>query len=123
MEFDYDSLESVELFVEAKKITETLRKRREYSEFSLEQQDQLEILSSLFNLDDQERKYFFEIGVSKCGSFYIEWHTPTGSKYQGYRLTESNEVIPDETLLARAPVRWLENLLLGVYNLNKECYD
>ena len=111
---DYTNLETSKLLREAKTIAKVLRERLGSDGIEKEDADIIEALISIFNLDDVKRRYNLEIGTDGR-SFYLEWHTPEGSSYKSYESLDDKPCIPDESLLKRAPVKWLENLLLGVY--------
>ncbi len=121
--FNFDKMATEELLAQAERIAKILHERDEDSKknLSFEKLEQIEILSSLFKLDEQEKIFFLEIGTYKS-SFYTEWHTPQKSVYKGYRILFPEKGFPEESLLERAPVKWLENLLLGVYETSMECY-
>lgn len=121
MKFGYENLETDELLKEAKAIAEVLKDRLEREEHGEKERDEIEALITVFNLDNIKRRYTLEIGTDGR-SFYLEWHTPEDSVYKAYSSPEDEEGLPDEKLLKRAPVRWLENLLLGVYEVKQESY-
>ena len=77
--------------------------------------EKIEMLISVFNLDGISQRYLLEIGANSS-SFYIEWNTPKKTYHKPYLYS-----IPEQPLLERAPVKWLTNLLLGVYDEMIEC--
>ena len=120
MKFGYDNLETDELLSESKAIAKVLRERLGSDGIEKEDADIIEALISVFNLDDVKRRYNLEIGTDDR-SFYLEWHTPEDSSYKSYESLDDKNGIPDEALLKRAPVKWLENLLLGAYMVKGQC--
>jgi len=121
MKYDYKDFRTDELFEESRAIAKVLLERQEREEMGDECCDKVWALASLFNLDSIRRRYTLEIGEENS-SFYVDWHTPESSLFKSYRSIEGESVIPDESLLERAPARWLENLLLGVYKVKSESY-
>ena len=121
MKFGYENLETDELLNESKAIAKVLMERLGSDGIEKEDADIIEALISVFNLDDVKRRYNLEIGTDGR-SFYLEWHTPEDSSYKSYETLDDKPCIPDESLLKRAPVKWLENLLLGVYEVKQESY-
>ncbi len=114
---DYTNLETSKLLREAKTIAEVLMERLSLEEFEDEDRDTIENLIHLFNLDGK-RRYTLKIGA-EGPNFYTEWNTPESSTYKMYGNLDKEHGIPDERLLERAPVKWLENLLLGVYSVQE----
>ncbi len=116
MIFDYNNWDTDELLFQAKKIAEVLKEKQNDEKVSDEEREKIEILSSVFKLDGQDKVYFLEIGEDKCG-YYTEWHTSKGDTYKAYTVEGG---IPEKSLLEKAPVKWLENLAFGVYEAQEQ---
>lgn len=119
MKSDYANLKTAELLEEAEKIARVLKERLSTEKTEKDVYDRIEGLISLFNLDGIRNRCSLEIG-EYGKSFFVKWNTPDGISYRSYRSHEDEPGIPDAKLLNKAPTRWLENLLLGVYNVSLE---
>ncbi len=119
MKSDYANLKTAELLEEAEAIARVLKERLSKDKTEKEEYEKIEGLISVFNLDGIRNRCSLEIG-EYGNSFFVKWNTPDGISYRSYRSHEDALGIPDAKLLNRAPARWLENLLLGVYNVTLE---
>ena len=114
---NYIDLSTEELLATVQKITSVLKDRLWVETMPLEQSDIIEMLLYAFRLDERTTRYVLDISSDGESSFDIEWRTPEKTYYRSYRNPDGNAGLPDESLLERAPVRWMENLLLGVYGV------
>ena len=114
---NYIDLSTEELLNIVQSISTVLKDRLWVETMPLEQSDIIEMLLYAFRLDDRTRRYVLDISSDGGPSFDIEWRTPENTYYHSYRNPSGVVGLPDESLLERAPVRWMENLLLGVYGV------
>lgn len=110
MNSKYCDLEIYELLDIIKEKAIILQKKLEEGMVPDEEFEKIEMLISVFNLDNLSQRYLLEIGANPS-CFYVEWHTPKKTYHKPYRYP-----IPEQALLERAPAKWLTNLLLGVYD-------
>ena len=114
---NYIDLSTEELLATVQKITSVLKDRLWVETMPLEQSDIIEMLLYAFRLDERTRRYVLDISSDGGPSFDTEWRTPENTYFRSYRNPDGKVGLPDESLLERAPVRWMENLLLGVYGV------
>ena len=113
---NYIDLSTEELLNIVQRVSLVLKDRLWVETMSLEQSEIIEMLLYAFRLDERIR-YVLDISSDGESSFDIEWRTPENTYYRSYRNPDGKVGLPDESLLERAPVRWMENLLLGVYGV------